>query len=101
MLKEVGESRGGHPDAGPPPTRKHENVVSVSSRSTAAHLAVESMIERRCTEKVHRARQRGRGVRCDELPRLVVVAGVPISCAARTPFSPSNIFVCAVAGGIM
>ena len=56
--------------------------------------------ERRCTEKVHRAHQRGRGVRYDELPRLVVVAGVPVSCAARTPFSTNTTFVRTVAGGV-
>ena len=40
----------------------------------------------------HRARQRGRGVRCDELPRLVVAAGVCQSaCAHATPFSTSGI----------
>ena len=57
--------------------------------------------ERCCTDKVHRARQRGRGVRYDDLLRLVVVAGVPSSCAARTPFLISVVLVRTAADGPM
>ena len=50
---------------------------------------------------MHRARQRGRGVRYDDLLRLVVVAGVPSSRAARTPFLISVVLVRTAADGPM